>query len=284
MDEGYRFTWQHVVIADAVAVTTCLILVYYFVGFEGTGILPAIISPVLSVVMSIGIVMWANGAGSNHISGLNWESMNDDQKSYACSVMGLCMAIGVTLIGCAVPMVMMEPMGVMWFALLISSGVIVMFAGMIWVLNGTRIGDRKYRPKSATAVWGLFIMLLFAIISVPIMITEAEGASNVTVDLGDDKIAVRAPLTEFSIAYSDISSVELDDDFDIGTKTSGFSDMRISAGTYRNSTLGTYRLAAYDACAYMIVIHTNGGSHYAFNQSSAYDTMSLYDDIMAKLS
>ena len=282
--ETYRLNWKHVVIADAAAIATCLILVHQFIGLESIGILPAIVSPVLSVIASAGIVMWANSTGWKYTNGPKWDTMNDEQKAYACSVMGLYMTISVAVIGCAVPMVMLRPMGILWFILLLVSGIAILLIGVIKVYTGQRIGNRTVKPKSATAVWGLFILLLLTIVSVPVLITEAAGVSSIDVDVGEEHVSVSGPMIDFSIKYSDMSSIELVEDFSRGSRTSGFSDMRISTGTFHNSSLGTYRLASYDACDSMIVVKTNGGSYYAFNQSTAAETQALFDTLNGRIS
>ena len=75
MDEGYRLRWQLVVLADAIAIAICLLLIYEYVGFEGAGILPTVVCPIMSVIASIGVVMWANGSGAKFTNGPKWETM-----------------------------------------------------------------------------------------------------------------------------------------------------------------------------------------------------------------
>lgn len=286
MDEGYRLRWQHVILADAIAIAVCLILIWQYVGFGGTGIMAAIVSPVMAVICSVGVLMWANGIGSNFTNGPKWDTMNEEQKGYASSAMGFHLALGMTVVACGVPMIMISfPLGLIAFMLMMFCGVGIVMWGVFRVFNGTRVAGRKFVPKSATTVWGFYILLLFAIVSVPILVSEASpGAGGITVELTEDSVSVDAPMADFSIDYSDIDTVELVDDFERGSRKSGYSDTRISSGTYNNQSLGTYKLAAYDACGSCIVIRTVSGSAFAFNQSDVSDTEKLYGDILSRIS
>ena len=284
MDEGYRLRWQHVVLADAVAIAICMILIYQYIGFGGTGIMPTIVCPLMCVISSVGVVMWANGTGSSYTNGPRWDTMNEDQKTYASSILGLHLAIGMAMVACAVPLIMAGVWGIVGFILLLFAGIACVIVGVVRVISGSRIGDRKLVPKSPTLVWGVFIMLLFAIVAVPILITEsASGTTDIDVTVGENSVSVDAPMAKFSIKYSDIQDISVDDDFSRGSRTSGYHDTRVSCGTYRNS-LGMYKLASYDACTPCIVIKTASGYYYAFNQPTETETYALYESIKAKIS
>ena len=284
MDEGYRLRWQHVILADVVAIAICMALIYEYIGFGGTGIMPTIVCPLMCVISSIGVVMWANGSGSSYTNGPKWDTMNEEQKTYASSILGLHLAIGMAIIACAVPLIMAGVWGIVGFILLQLAGFACVFVGVFRVISGSRIGDRKLVPKGPTLVWGVFIMLLFTIVAVPILITEsASGTTDINVTVGENAVSVDAPMAKFSIKYSDIGDIYVDDDFSRGSRTSGYHDTRVSCGTYRNS-LGTYKLASYDACAPCIVIKTVSGYYYAFNQPTGSETQALYESIQAKIS
>ncbi len=285
MYDGYRLRWQHAAIFDVLAIALCLVLLWQFESFSGTGIMVAIVSPVMTVLCSVGILMWSGGSGSKYVNGPKWNTMDGDQKRFAASTVGIHLAVSVALWACAMPMVMFENMGIVWFSLLLVAGIILLIAGVVRVIDGERVGMRRMVPKSATAVWGTLLMLTFAIIAVPLLIVDtSSGTDGVVVEIGDEEISVNAPLTEFSVKYADISTVSLDDDFDRGTRTSGYHDLRISCGTYKNPALGTYRLAAYDGCDSCIIVKTDGGSAYAFNASTETSTQEMYNEILSRLS
>ena len=286
MDEGYRLRWQLVVLADAIAIAICLLLIYEYVGFEGAGILPTVVCPIMSVIASIGVVMWANGSGAKFTNGPKWETMNEGQTAYAGSVMGLHLAIGITLMACGVPLIMAGTLGIVFFIILLLSGIGVLFWGMFRVFTGPRIGNKRFVAKNPTVVWGFFILLLFAIVAVPVLVAESSGSNGADVNLYDDRFTVDAPMAHFSIDYDDVTpeNVNIDYHFDRGTRTSGFSDLMISSGTYKNDALGTYKLASYDSCGACIVIKTDSGNYYAFNQQTESETESLYNELCLRIS
>lgn len=285
MNDGYRIRWPHVVVFDVLAIALCLIMIWQFESFSGTGIMVAIVSPVMIVISSIGIVMWCSGTGSKFTNGPRWDTMNEDQTRFAASTVGIHLAVSMALMACAMPMITYENMGIMWFILLLMAGIFVLVAGIVRVADGNHVGNKKLLPKSVTTVWGTYLMLTFAIIAVPILIIDASsGTDGITVELDDEGISVDAPMTDFSIKYADISSVTLDDDFERGTRTSGYHDLKISSGNYKNTSLGSYRLAAYDGCDSCIIVTTSGGKAYAFNASTESSTQELYTDILSRLS
>ena len=284
MNEGYKLKPLHVVIADAVAIALGLFLLYELYGFVGEAIISFIVCPIMTIVASVGIYFWANGVGSNGINGPRWSTMNEDQTLYAASVVGIHLAIGMTIISCAIPLVLMGSYGIAAFIVMIILGMGVVMAGVIRVFTGSKVGDRRFVGKSPAMVWGTFLIMLFAIFAVPLLVYDSGFiAHGIEVDVKDNSVEVKAPMVDFDIRYTDISEIKIVDDFDRGSRISGLGGIGMDCGTYKNSSLGKYKLASYTSCDSCIVIETNGGDYYAFNQKSTEDTKAIYDKILAKL-
>ncbi len=284
MNEGYRLRWYQLILADAVAIAVFFVLMWQYYGFGGRYLIITISAPVMAVVTSVGVAMWADGRSYRYINGPRWDTMDEGQRMYAASSMGIAVALSMLLVDFAIAAFLIS-YGVIWFLLLLFTGMGVLFIGLFRVYDGRKVGDRTFRPKTASAVWGTLMMVLFASVAVPVLMAEVyQGTDYVEVSLGEESLKVTAPLTDFTIDYSEISSVELVDDFDRGSRTSGYHDMTVSSGNYRNGSLGSYRLAAFDACDSCIVVKTVSDKYYAFNRATESETAELMAEILSRIS
>ena len=126
-------------------------------------------------------------------------------------------------------------------------------------------------------------LVLFAVAAIPVLALDSAGPSGGVVDVGDTSMHVTAPMVDRTIAYEDIYSVYLDDNFSIGSRVSGYGGINMECGKYRNSEFGTYTLASYSSCDLFVVIKLKAGSPMVFNQKNAEDTTALYNDLISKL-
>ena len=83
------------------------------------------------------------------------------------------------------------------------------------------------------------------------------------------------------IAYDDIRSAWLGEDFDRGVRDVGVRTLRLQAGTFMND-LGTYRLYAYTGVPVCIDVRTDKG-HVVFNAASDGATRALYEQLTERL-
>lgn len=85
-----------------------------------------------------------------------------------------------------------------------------------------------------------------------------------------------------ALSYTAIDSVELREDFDIGSRVMGFGSARLSMGAFKNKELSAYTIYAYNACNSMILIQS-GEKWLAINAQTPEETQRLYETLMQKI-
>lgn len=283
MEDGPILPARLLLLADAFAIALGLFLVYDSVGVSGFGIMGFIVIPIFALLCSLGLWMWANGAGANLVSSPGWNRLDDQQKVRAVSVMGLHIAIGMAMVGCAMPFIMVPQWGLFMFLTLLLGGMAVTFSGLIRMFSWNRNSEWTFTRKAPLTVWMTVFLVLFAVVAVPVVVLDSYAVSGVDVEIGDSDMTIKAPMVDRTIAYTDISSVYLDDSFSIGHRVSGYGGLNMECGKYRNSEFGTYTLASYSSCDLFVVIKLKSGSPVVFNQENADDTTAVYNDLVSKL-
>lgn len=129
--------------------------------------------------------------------------------------------------------------------------------------------------------------IIIAAISVTVIICAILAVAlmfvgSVDVTLTDSEIEIDATLMNESIAYADITSVELRDDIGYGSRIVGMANMKIKTGSFENNEFDRYRLAVYNDTSKAIVVHTSDQT-YVFNLSTSESTEELYTEILSKL-
>ncbi len=283
MDERPVLPVRLLLLADAAAIAIAVALIAVSVGFGGLSILPLITIPIFVLLCSLGLWMWANGAGASLVSAPGWNSIGEDMKTYAVSVMGLHIAIGMAFVDCAIPFVIIPVWGIIVFIALLLVGMGITFAGLIRVLSTAHGQPRKFVRKTPLTVWMTVFLVLFAVVAIPVLALEESGPAGVKVELGDTAVTIKAPMVDRTIAYDDIDTVELDPDFDIGSRISGYGGLEINSGKFRNSEYGQYTLASYASCDTFVKITKKSGEHIVFNQKNSAETEALYSDLVSRL-
>lgn len=263
------------ILADITAIAIGVALLYRFLDFGGSSLIGYVCIAIFVPVASMGLWMWANGSGAKLVSMPGWNDLDDELQAYGSSVMGLHIAVSMALMSAALPTIMVPRYGLVLFFVLLFLGIGMLIAGAIRVLVLSPSG-RRFVPKQHLTVWMMTFLCLFAIVAAPVLILENVGEQTVDVTLGDTSVRIRAPMVDSTIDYSEIENVYLDEDFTRGDRTSGFHGFDISSGKYNNSDLGRYTLASFDSCRACVVIVTDSGDEYAFNQKTYADTESLY--------
>ena len=284
MEEKPVLPVKYLLLADAAFIALAVVLIDYVTGFEGIAILPLITIPVFILISSFGLWMWANGAGASMVSSPGWNTLNDDQKTYGVSVFGLHLAIGMALVSSAIPFILIPGWGLIVFLVLLLSGMAECFAGAVRVMMMGRNSTKKFVRKSPLMVWGTVFLILFAAVAIPMLALEESGPnSGVQVKLGETEMTIDAPLMERTVKYADIEKVELDPDFKIGERISGYGGLSINSGKFRNSEYGQYSLASYSSCDTFVKITLKSGGHVVFNQKNVSETEALYSDLLSRL-
>lgn len=104
---------------------------------------------------------------------------------------------------------------------------------------------------------------------------------GVKLEVGNEALTVGGRLAgSVSVAYAEISSVELRSSMDFGSRSVGVSSLRSQCGTYQNSEFGSYRLYAYGNAGAYIVVRYAGEEVLVFNQKDPEDTRAVYEQLL----
>ncbi|NLI74311.1 MAG: DUF3784 domain-containing protein [Euryarchaeota archaeon] len=243
-------------------------------------------------IIALSAYMWITGKGASLIAGYNTspKAVRDQYDSEK-----LAKFIGKLLFFSMIPMIVaietiffLEGMWIFWILLAVSMAILII--GMIYMNTGGRFlkegaidpklliteDDKKDNRRILYAVLGISIIIT-AIVVIIIFFIAPSG--NLTAELQDDSLQVKASMVNELIAYDDITNVEYRDKFDTGRRIAGFGGTNINSGKFKNAEFGTYTLASHNkVSAHIIVYHSN--NILAFNLDTVEDTLSFYDQLI----
>jgi len=239
-------------------------------------------------IMAMGAYMWITGKGHWAIKGYN--TMSKSQQVYYDADKMARDTGKITTIGCAACLLGVCALLYMQDGVLIFIGVvaIVVFVTVFYYGTGRKylkdptkttpqIND--YHRMTKAAMWvGIGVT---AVILVAIGIFIASGNVNATME--DERLHVDAPMVDKNIFYVNIKSVELREDFDIGSRTGGFSGTNVLSGNFNNYEFGDYTLACYKNVRAHIVVESKHEGVVVFNQKTVGETVNLYNQLLEKL-
>lgn len=225
-----------------------------------------------------GVYMMTTGGAYRFLNiGIDWTKVGEEKARNVSSHYGIFMVIcGIGL------MVGLSFMVSMRFAIGITLLVISIVIVLIPLAFSKKMLDTpRRRYTNGTAV--LLVVLCTVLTAVPAAClgTTGDGVS-VTVEMNDDSFTVKAPMFDHTFRYSDVSHIEIVDDFDFGSRMFGYAGANIVSGKWHNGSFGDYELAAFRSNHRCIAISV-GGSMYAFNKESAADTTALFDQLNARI-
>lgn len=227
---------------------------------------------------------WSTGNGYRWINGPDWIGMNEEQRRFAVSRICLGGILSSVLLCYGILVFAIKwPYGFIAGFVIVGIAIAMLAIPVVRYSKGAKIGNAAFVPRDGQKAWLLAIALtvLMAVPSVMIL-DRMDFREEVEVTAGEDSVAIKAPMVSETVRYSDITEIRMDADFHHGTRISGYGGSSIHSGTFRNSDLGTYTLAAYSSCDACIVIHTSGG-YIAFNRETPEETSSLYDLIRSHM-
>ena len=128
---------------------------------------------------------------------------------------------------------------------------------------------------------GIVVTIVITILLIGVGILMFTG--DVTATAGIDELKIEATYSESSVVkYSDIISVELCEDLDIGARQVGFGSAKLSLGIFKSDALGIYTLYSYNSADAHVVIKTSEATLVIGLESEA-ETKALYEDIAEKI-
>lgn len=139
---------------------------------------------------------------------------------------------------------------------------------------------RKYRGHRNAIIGFLAVVLALTAVMLVVLFFFVGHADA---SLDDDSLHIDATMVHKDILYTDISSVELREGMDYGSRISGFSNISVSTGTYRNSKFGNYTLSLNTDTSKAIVVHLKAGSVVVFNVRGNDATDLFYADLSSRL-
>lgn len=140
-------------------------------------------------------------------------------------------------------------------------------------MNETGRNTKRYSPFAV----GLLIIAVIVIFFVNNNRNEA-----VISQISDGMLGVAKGENAVIIQLSDITSVELVSDFEIGRLVNGEDAHNDQKWTYHNDTLGEYRFFAYEQIDLYILVHYTDKT-LVFNSNSATNTEKVYENLMSEL-
>ena len=144
------------------------------------------------------------------------------------------------------------------------------------------IEEKMKRDRRINRIVIFSVVALIAII-LAVAIGVVCFAGHVDATLNQDDLHVSALFVDEHIQYTDISSVELRENFDRGERKSGFNGMGYESGRYNNAEFGNYLLAVHKDVNRTIVVTYGSGQHIAFNLDSNEETSSFYNELSTRI-
>ena len=224
-----------------------------------------------------GLYMWLHGGGYRFLNiGVDWSRMTDGEARSTASGFGIWITASMVLLLFSLSILMHH----------MVPGFILMAISVAFVFVPLARKPEKKRslPLMTPSKRALTVILVSAIALIPSMyMFESEGTGSVEITMDDEGISVKAPMFDHRFLYEDIDGCEYYEDFPKGSRVMGYADGTIASGTFKNDMFGRYQLASYVKISPCIAISCDG-EMYAFNQSSAGETLALYEVLSSRLS
>lgn len=125
-------------------------------------------------------------------------------------------------------------------------------------------------PKQKNA---FFIVLILAIV---LVYTFTGGSVGISLDFGEDSLALAASGYDWDIPYADIVSLELTRLPDTGSCIDGTDRRSLACGTWENETWGRYTLCVKPDIENCIIITMTDGRVYVLNYENQESTNELH--------
>ncbi len=265
-------------VALAIAVPSILTVWCFVSGYSQASLFMAAISLFCCYpTMCCGLYMWLHGGWYKYLNiGVDWSRMTDEESRSVASGYGPWLAASMALLLFSISILLSSM--VLGFVLMAVSIAMV----FIPVVRKPRRKERL--PLMTPSKRVLTVVLVSVIALVPSMYMFGhEGTGSVDISMGEEGITVKAPMFNHYFPYDEIDDCEYFDDFPKGMRVMGYADGYIASGTFKNDLFGRYQLASYAKVDPCIAI-SYGGEMYAFNQSSAEGTATLYESLSSRLS
>ena len=148
-------------------------------------------------------------------------------------------------------------------------------------LASGEIDSTKTLVTKKDKIIGIVVTIVITILLIGVGILMFTG--NITATAGIDDLKIEATYSESSVVkYSDIISVELCEDLDIGARQVGFGSAKLSLGIFKSNTLGIYTLYSYNSADAHVVIKTSEAT-LVIGLENEDETKALYEKVSQKI-
>ena len=275
--EWYENWKSYAVLAIALPV---LLIIPVIITSDGSFLgwfMPVMVLFVMFPCICMMLYVWVTGKGKRLINGFDWSKYTEEQSESICRRLGRDMTVLAIVITYGIAVI---PSYVVPGLILTLAACALMVVDCIVLMVKPPLGPPRRMGKTAAMLTVIAVALIAAV--GPAFISSAHQAERVDVTVGDSSFSVKAPGFDHTFAYSDITAIQYEEDFEKGTRIYGYATDTLRSGRFHNSIFGDYDLASYTKISPCIVISA-GGNMYAFNQQSVSDTHSLYDQLYAKV-
>ena len=143
------------------------------------------------------------------------------------------------------------------------------------------INETKTLVTKKDKIIGIVVTIIISILLIGVGILMFTG--NITATAGIDDLKIEATYSESSVVkYSDIISVKLCEDLDIGARHVGFGSAKLSLGIFKSNTLGIYTLYSYNSADAHVVIKTSEAT-LVIGLENEDETKALYEKVSQKI-
>ncbi len=147
-------------------------------------------------------------------------------------------------------------------------------------LDEGKITDEQVKAASAKPASKVTVAVLIAALVIFLAVIMFTG--KIDVAKGNDGFTLSSTFSgKLTVNYSDIASVELDEDGVSGSKINGFDSAKLLLGGFKNSELGYYTSYAYRGKAPAIVLHLKDQQVVVIALENADETTALYNEIVS---
>lgn len=163
---------------------------------------------------------------------------------------------------------------------------ILIFAPMIYSYSIYRKDRKKgivYAGKSnSEKIWSWISSAVGIVVAVIVAVVLFTG--NVNVECGPQSMNLDASFWKgTTVEYSDIETIEYQDDLQVGTRDNGIGSMRLAVGTFHNQEFGSYTLYSYTNAPEYLVLKDHDGETLVIGLKDQAQMKEIYDTVKAHL-
>ncbi len=134
----------------------------------------------------------------------------------------------------------------------------------------------KKLGKTASVLTSVSLVLILALVIVVLF------TGNIRVQYDETSFTVRASYwNDLTVEYSAVDSVEYREEYDAGSRVSGFGSPRLSMGLFRNSEFNTYTLYSYTQCDSCVVLKADK-KILVISGTDAESTKAIYEELLLR--